>query len=117
MSALKPLPADFLRALAGMREARKEASPTDLPFQIWRAGGALAIAVAYRVGRGDRLTARTEGTTIRWRGADGIEESIRNVPDDAVRELSAGLLVIYVDAASEEPLGEATLVVDGEVAQ
>ena len=108
-SSLRRLPPEFERAIADLRAARSVLDEGPLDVQIWRAGDEVAIAVAYRPGRGPRLTGGFDGHCLHWIAEDGRFEKTVEVEESIAVHLGAGLLVVYLDPEANAPVGEGVL--------
>ncbi len=109
-SSLNRLPADFERALADLRAARTAVETGPIDIQIWRAADEIAVAIAYRPGRGENLVGSYDGRALFWTAEDGLTETTQDVDSDVASYLGAGLLVVYLDPESNAPVGEGVLV-------
>lgn len=108
-SSLSRLPPDFERAIADLRAARSAPDDGPLQFQIWRAGGEVAIAIAYRPGRGQHLTGGYDGQALYWVAEDGQKETTVEIDPTIAAHLGGGLLVVYLDPEANAPVGDAML--------
>lgn len=112
-SSLIRLPPDFEQALADLRSESATQHGGPLDVQVWTAGAEVAIAVAYRAGRGQQLRGRWHGDSLHWIAEDGVREQTKKIDIELNGHLGAGLLVVYLDPETNSPAGEGILTQQG----
>lgn len=112
-SSLIRLPPDFEQALADLRSESATQHGGPLDVQVWTAGAEVAIAVAYRAGRGQQLRGRWDGDSLHWIAEDGVREQTKKIDIELNGHLGAGLLVVYLDPETNSPAGEGILTQQG----